>query len=89
MNTIHYMTKEQALRIALLNTGLENSEYRCLSNHYDGGFFRIILRTPYLNYEIYVDAETEEIAGVDTEPVPYQEALCLCSDGEDRLTNAA
>ena len=89
MNTIIHFTKEQALRIALRNAKIESSEYHCLSNNYDRGFFRIVVWTPYLKYEIYVDAEAGEVAGIDTAPVLYQEALCFCSSDEDSLTDAA
>ena len=89
MNKMIYITKEQALRIALRNAKIESSEYHCLSNNYDRGFFRIVVWTPYLKYEIYVDAETGEVAGINTAPVLYQEALCFCSSNEDGLTDAA
>ena len=89
MNKMIYITKEQALRIALRNAKIESSEYHCLSNNYDRGFFRIVVWTPYLKYEIYVDAETGEVAGINTAPVLYQEALCFCSSDEDSLTDAA
>ena len=89
MNKMIYITKEQALRIALRNAEIESSEYHCLSNNYDRGFFRIVVWTPYLKYEIYVDAETGEVAGINTAPVLYQEALCFCSSDEDGLTDAA
>ena len=89
MNTNTCITKEQALSIALRNVGIENSEYHCLSNNYDRGFFQIVVWTPYLKYEIYVDAEAGEVAGINTAPVLYQEALCFCSSDEDSLTDAA
>ena len=89
MNKTRFMTEDQALAVALLNAGIENSEYLCLSNNFDGAYFRIRIWTPYLKYEIYVDAELGEIAGVDTAPVPYQEALCFCGGEEDNLTAAA
>ena len=89
MNTNTCITKEQALSIALRNVGIENSEYHCLSNNYDSGFYRIMVWTPYLQYEIYVNAGDGEVAGIDTAPVPYQEALCFCDSVEDSLTGAA
>ena len=89
MNTIIHFTKEQALRIALRNAKIESSEYHCLSNNYDSGFYRIIVWTPYLKYEIYVDAGEGEVAGIDTVPVLYPETLCFCGSDEDSLTDAA
>ncbi len=89
MAEIHFITEEQALTIALLKVGIENSEYHCLSNTFEGGYFRIIIWTPYLKYELYVDAEDGELAGIDTVPVQYQDALCFCSGDNGDLTNAA
>ena len=88
MTTTHFITKELALRIALTYAGIENSEYHCLSNEYDDGFFRIAVWTPYLKYEFFVDAVSGDVAGIDMEPVPYPEALCFCSADEDGLTAA-
>ena len=89
MNTIIHFTKEQALRIALRNAKNESSEYHCLSNNYDSGFYRIIVWTPYLKYEMHVDAGEGEVAGIDTVPVLYPETLCFCGSDEDSLTDAA
>ena len=89
MNTKKRMTKEQALNIALTYAGIENSEYHCLSNEYDGGFFRIAVWTPYLKYEFFVDAASGDVAGIATEPVPYQEALHFSAGGEEDPSIAA
>ena len=48
MNKMIYITKEQALRIALRNAKIESREYHCLSNNYDRGLFQIVVWTPYL-----------------------------------------
>jgi len=92
MNTINktsYMRAEQALALALKDTGIENSGYRCLSSDFDGYYFRIIIWTPYLKYEIYVDAEAGETAGIDTVPLSYREAYSFCSSDADDLAEAA
>ena len=89
MTTTHFITKEQALNIALTYAGIENNEPHCLSNVFRSGFYQVAVWTPYLKYEFFVDAENGETAGIDTEPVLYQEALCFCSGDEDSLTAAA
>ncbi len=89
MTTTHFITKEQALNIALTYAGIENNDFRCLGNSYCGGFYQIAVRTPYLKYEFFVDAVNGEVAGIDTQPVPYRAGLCFCSADEDGLTAAA
>ena len=89
MNAMNNMTGELALRIALTYAGIENNDFLCLGNICRGGFYQIAVRTPYLKYEFYVDAVNGEVAGIDTEPVPYQEALHFSAGGEDGLTAAA
>ena len=88
MNTTNRMTNEHALNIALTYAGIENTEPRCLSNSYRNGFYHITVWTPYLKYEFYVDALTGEVAGIDTEPVPYQEALHFAACGEESFIAA-
>ena len=89
MTTTHFITKEQALNIALTYAGIENNDFLCLGNICRGGFYQIAVRTPYLKYEFYVDAVNGEVAGIDTEPVPYPEALCFCGAAEGGLMAAA
>ncbi len=68
MTTIAY-TNADALRIALLASGLAENETRCVSNRLEDGFFRIDVRTPYQAYEFYVDGESGEVAGMNAEPM--------------------
>ena len=89
MNTSDRLTKEQALLIALNDAGIENNEFRCLSNCYRDGFFQIAIWTPYLKYEFFVDAVSGDVAGIATEPVPYQEALHFSAGGEEDPSIAA
>ncbi|MCR5138030.1 MAG: hypothetical protein K6C12_13265 [Oscillospiraceae bacterium] len=89
MNTMNRLTGEQALRSALTYLGLENSEFFCLSNRLQDGFFRLSLWTPYLKYEIFVDSADGEVAGIDMQPVPYREALALMSGSDGNDTVAA
>ncbi len=89
MNFIHHMTNEQALNTVLHYSGIENAEHRCLKNSYENGFFHIVVWTPYLRYEFYVDATNGEVAGIGTEPVPYPEALHVPGFGEDGSPIAA
>ena len=48
MNNMNSITTEKALGIALAYAGIRNGEYRCLAAGCDGGFFRIVVRTPEL-----------------------------------------
>ena len=89
INTIDLMTDKQALAIALVYNGIENDEYRCLSNNYENGFFHIVVLTAYLRYEVYVDVSDGNVAGIDTEPLQYEEKLYLTGCGEDRDTPSA
>ena len=34
----------------------------------EDGFYEIVILTPFQKVEIYVDAETDEVAGFNTEP---------------------
>ncbi len=89
MNAANRITNEQALKAALAYAGIENEENFCLSNNYQNGFFRVAVWTPYLKYEFYVDALNGEVAGIDTTPVPYPEALSFSNFGEDDSPIAA
>lgn len=76
MNNMNSISTEKALGIALAYAGIRNGEYRCLSAGCDGGFFRIVVRTPELKYEFYVDAADGEVAGIDMIPLPFESELC-------------
>ena len=89
MRTKNHLAAEEALRSALTYAGIENDENRCLLCRCVNGLFQIIVWTPYLKYEFYVDAENGEVLGIDMIPVPYPEALCLCSQRDDRSPLAA
>ncbi len=83
------ITDSQALSIAIRYAGMENDEYRCLSSRYDRGFFHLVVRTPYLRYEFYVDALDGDVVGISTEPVPYEEALGFPACGKESAVPAA
>lgn len=70
MNNRNRLTREQALGKALNDAGIANVENRCLLNRYIDGLYEIVVRTPYLKYEAYVDVETGEVLGLNTEPLP-------------------
>lgn len=89
MNIMNRINNEQALDTALVYSGIENVEHRCLKNSYENGFFHLIVWTPYLRYEFYVDAADGGVAGIGTEPVPYPEALHVPGFGEDGSPIAA
>ena len=89
MNAMNNMTGELALRIALTYAGIENNEPHCLSNVFRSGFYQVAVWTPYLKYEFFVDAVSSDVAGIATEPVPYQEALHFSAGGEEDPSIAA
>ena len=89
MTTTHFITKEQALNIALTYAGIENNEPHCLSNVFRSGFYQVAVWTPYLKYEFFVDAVSGDVAGIAMEPVPYQEALHFSAGGEEDPSIAA
>ena len=64
MTTTHFITKEQALNIALTYAGIENNEPHCLSNVFRSGFYQVAVWTPYLKYEFFVDAVSGDVAGI-------------------------
>lgn len=89
MNNEKRLTREQALDRALNDAGIANAEIRCLLNRYADGLYEIVVHTPYLKYEAYVDAQTGEVLGLNTEPLPYPETLSLCSCEEESAPAAA
>ena len=67
------VTEKQALQAALRYAGLQDAQWQCRLNRLEEGLYRILLRTPYLAWEFYVDADSGEVLGIDTEPIPYPE----------------
>ena len=82
MNTNVVFTREQALQSAFAFASIQNDEPCCLSSRYTDGLFHFIVSTLYLRYEFYVDAESGEVLGIDTEPLPYEEEHALLHGGE-------
>ncbi len=89
MNNEKRLTREQALDRALNDAGISNAENLCLLNRYVDGLYEIVVHTLYLRYEAYVDAQTGEVLGLNTEPLPYPETLSLCSREEESTPAAA
>ena len=58
----------EARRIAMAYAGLTYDDSRCLRNVLKDGFYEIVILTPFQKYEIYVDAQTDEVTGFNTEP---------------------
>ena len=58
----------EARRIAMEYAGLTYDDSRCLRNVFEDGFYEIVILTPFQKYEIYVDAQTDEVSGFNTEP---------------------
>ena len=82
MNIMNRLTKEEALHAALRYAKLEHDEYSCLRCRLEADLYHILVRTPYLHYTFYVEAESGEVLGLDTEPTPCPEALSLCAKDE-------
>ena len=58
----------EARRIAMEYAGLTYSDSRCLRNVFEDGLYALVIMTPFQKYEIYVDAQTDEVVGFNTEP---------------------
>ena len=58
----------EARRIAMEYAGLTYSDSRCLRNVFEDGLYALVILTPFQKYEIYVDAQTDEVSGFNTEP---------------------
>ena len=83
MKNRNQVTQEQALRAAIEYADLSCDESSCLLCLCRDGLYRIVLNTPYLRYEFYVDAQSGEVLGIDMKPLPYPEMLCFCSSEID------
>ena len=70
------MTNMKALEIALDYAGIAGEEYFCIRNHYSDGLYEITVYTMDRKYELYVDAEAEEVRGFNAEPF-YDRGLCF------------
>lgn len=89
MNNRNPLTREQALGRALDDAGIGNIENRCLLNRYIDGLYEIVVHSPYMKYEFYVDAESGQVLGLNTEPLPYPELLSPCGQEEKEPPAAA
>ena len=65
-NTICSAAK--ARRIAMEYAGLTYEDSRCLRNSFEDGLYELVILTPFQKYEIYVDAQTDEVIGFNTQP---------------------
>lgn len=88
MNTLKHIGEKQALRAALVCAGLEDCEYRCLGLGLENDCFHIVVLTPYMRYEFYVDA-SGQVVGIGTEPVSWEDALRFPLCGEEGAVLAA
>ncbi len=89
MSITRNITSEQAMVRAIAFAGINNEEYHCISNHLEGGLYHLIIKTLCMKYEFYIDAVCGDILGIDTEPLPYQDILCLCETAERALSDVA
>ena len=58
----------EARRIDMAYAGPPYDDSRCLRNVLEDGLYEIVILTPFQKYEIYVDAQTDEVSGFNTEP---------------------
>lgn len=89
MNTITNTTSVQALHNALIYAGIENNEFDCPFERYEDGLFHFLVRTFWMEYEFFVEANTGEVLGINTEPLVYREAIGLCEPANDALSAVA
>lgn len=62
------INSKTAVRNALISVGICDENYRCDYICLEGDCYHIIISTIMLRYEFYVDADTGEILGINTEP---------------------
>ena len=60
-----------ALEAALDQAGLEAEGSRLMDCRLEGDCYRLELSTDYMRYELYVDAHSGELLGLDCSPIPY------------------
>ena len=89
MKKENQLTQEQALRAALEYADLSSTDSKCLLSFCSDGLYQLVVYTPYLKYEFYVDALSGEVLGIDMMPLPYPKMLCFCDHEADYPPTAA
>ncbi len=59
----------QALKCALVSAGIENFDLKDLHGSCENGLYVFDVCTCYLRYEFFVDRESFEVLGINTEPI--------------------
>ncbi len=81
MNTEKYHFPTAAIAAALNYAGLDNEQVQCAFICREDELFEIAFRTDWLKYDCYVDADTLDVLGFNTEPVPDDLPAGLRADG--------
>lgn len=63
------LSPQQALALALTETGLDRAQVYRVHCTLDSGLYDIRYCTDYLRYQLYLDAADGEVLGLDTEPM--------------------
>lgn len=63
------ISPNRAMALALTETGLDREQVFRVCCTLDGGLYDIRFCTDWLRYQLYLDAESSEVLGLDTEPM--------------------
>ena len=63
------ISPNRAMALALTETGLDREQVFRVHCTLDGGLYDIRFCTYWLRYQLYLDAESGEVLGLDTEPM--------------------
>ncbi|MDY4487373.1 MAG: hypothetical protein SPE18_04885 [Candidatus Limivicinus sp.] len=63
------ISPHRAMALALTETGLDREQVFRVHCTLDGGLYDIRFCTDWLRYQLYLDAESGEVLGLDTEPM--------------------
>ena len=63
------ISPNRAMALALTETGLDREKVFRVHCTLDGGLYDIRFCTDWLRYQLYLDAESSEVLGLDTEPM--------------------
>ena len=75
------ISPSRAMALALTETGLDCEQVFRVRCTLDGGLYDIRFCTDWLRYQLYLDAESGEILGLDTEPMGDAEVQDSQSSG--------
>lgn len=75
------ISPNRAIDLALTETGLDREQVFRVRCTLDGGLYDIRFCTDWLRYQLYLDAESGEVLGLDTEPMGDAEVQDIQSTG--------